>query len=161
MKPQNLIQRIAVIEPNKIMSIGFVAIIITGILGELFSWPRISCHPAVTILGWILVVSGLVLHIYCHKFHKKAHESSKNIDAIVQSGPFGMIRHPMYLGLIFLYLGIALAWGIIWIFIPSILFTLLIPMMAVNEERFLLSTLGDQYRDYMRQVPWRFIPGIF
>ncbi|MTI59646.1 MAG: hypothetical protein FH762_06590 [Firmicutes bacterium] len=46
-------------------------------------------------------------------FIKKAHLSSDQIKSIIKSGPFAIIRHPMYLSLILMYLGISMTWGII------------------------------------------------
>lgn len=113
------------------------------------------------ILGCILFILGLVLHTNCHKYHKKAHDYSSNIEEIVKTGPFGIIRHPMYLSLIAMYWGLAIGWEIIWIIAPAIVFSLLVILIAWGEERLLLSELGEQYQDYMRRVPWRFIPKIF
>jgi protein-S-isoprenylcysteine O-methyltransferase Ste14 len=46
-------------------------------------------------------------------------------------------------------------------FAPFFLLLGLIVMLVIQEEKFLLQTLGAQYQDYMRQVPWRLVPGIF
>lgn len=149
------------VKPNIVMSFGFVLVIVTGILGEYYSWERLPQKPLSNVFGCIVFIAGWILHIHCHRFHKQAHEYSGQIQNIVNSGPFSIIRHPMYLSLILMYFGLFIAWGIIWMFVPSIFFSLLIIMIALKEEKFLLHKLGSQYEDYKGKVPWRFIPKIF
>jgi len=45
--------------------------------------------------------------------------------------------------------------------IPSVIFTLLTILIAIKEEEYLLKKFGEQYREYMQKVRWRFIPKIF
>ena len=67
----------------------------------------------------------------------------------------------MYLGLILMYFGLAVGWGVIWMLIPAALSSALVIMTAVKGEAYLSNKLGSQYQEYMRIVPWRFIPKIF
>jgi protein-S-isoprenylcysteine O-methyltransferase Ste14 len=67
----------------------------------------------------------------------------------------------MYLSLILMYLGLAIAWGIVGMLLPSILFSALIVLTAIKEEEFLLQRFGREYKEYKNKVPWRLIPKIF
>jgi protein-S-isoprenylcysteine O-methyltransferase Ste14 len=67
----------------------------------------------------------------------------------------------MYLSLILMYLGLAISWGVVWMLLPALFFSALTVLIAIKEEEFLLEKFGSQYGDYQRQVPWRFIPGVF
>jgi protein-S-isoprenylcysteine O-methyltransferase Ste14 len=67
----------------------------------------------------------------------------------------------MYLSLILMYLGLAIAWGGAWMLLPAVLFSAVTVLIAIQEEEFLLEKFGRQYEEYQRQVPWRFVPGIF
>lgn len=149
------------VKPNVIMSFGFLLIIATGILGEYFSWDNISYKPVTNIIGSMLFVTGFLLHLSCHKYHKNAHEKSSDINKIIVSGPFSIIRHPMYLSLIIMYIGLFITWGIVWMLIPAIFFSIITIIVSLKEERFLINKLGSQYEDYMQRVPWRFIPKVF
>lgn len=95
------------VKPNTFMSFAFVIIIAVGILGEVFSWPVLWYGLTRNIIGFTVFVLGWALHLYCYKYHKKAHEAADHVQNVVSSGPFSPIRHPMYLDLILMYFGLA------------------------------------------------------
>lgn len=136
-------------------------IILLGVLGEIFSWHRIPLSPYSNIVGGVILFGALMVHMYCHRIHKQAPEHSQQIRELVQRGIFLKIRHPMYLSLILMYLGLALAWGVVWMLVPAVLFSILTVFIAIREEAFMLQKFGSQYESYMQKVPWRFIPRIF
>ena len=67
----------------------------------------------------------------------------------------------MYLSIILAFIGISIAWGVIWMLIPSVMFSILAVLIAIKEEEYLLQKFGSQYEEYMRKVPWRFIAKVF
>ena len=161
MKRQPVINRFLLAKPNIIFLIGFLIILIIGALGEVFHWIKIPFSPYSNIIGGAIASFGWLLHLYCHRIHKQAHKKSQQIEEIVTTGIFSKIRHPMYLGIILALFGVDIAWGVIWMLIPSFLFSLLAVLIAIKEEEYLLQKLGRQYEEYMQKVPWRFIKKIF
>ncbi len=164
MQKKKLFDILISVKPNTFMSSAFVIIIIIGILGEIFSWPIVfygSGKIARLIIGFAIFILGWTLHLYCHKFHKQAHQMADQVQAIITSGPFSTIRHPMYLGLILMYFGLAIGWGIIWMLIPAVFFSALVIITAIKEEEFLFNKSSLQYQEYIKKVPWRFIPKVF
>ena len=143
------------------MLIEWPVLIGAGVLGELFSWAKIPFSPYSNICGGFVITGAWIFHFYCHRAHKQAHQQSKEIDVLVTSGVFSRIRHPLYLSLILMYLGFAVSWGIVWILLPAVVFSVVTVLTAVKEERFLLQEFGSQYEEYMQEVPWRLIPKIF
>jgi protein-S-isoprenylcysteine O-methyltransferase Ste14 len=76
---------------------------------------------------------------------------------VINKGVFGVVRHPIYLGEILLYLGLlffrtSLAAAFIWII--AIVF---LSLISRYEEKLLLARFGDEYKQYMKDVPM-FIP---
>lgn len=161
MKQESIANKYLLAKPNIIFWIGILIILGTGALGMIFQMEMIPFSPYSNIIGGIIALGGWLFHIYCHKGHKHAHKKSEHIEKIMQSGMYQKIRHPMYLGLIIIFFGLALAWGIILAIIPSIVFSILAIIIALKEEEFLLNKFGREYKDYMQAVRWRFIPGIF
>jgi protein-S-isoprenylcysteine O-methyltransferase Ste14 len=143
------------------MVIEFPIIILIGVLGAIFSWARIPWSPYTNLVGGAIFLGGWLFHLRCHRLHKQAHEHSGHIERLITTGMFSKMRHPLYLGLMMMYLGLAIAWGIVWMVPASLFFAGLTVMTAVQEEKFLLSKFGARYEEYMKDVPWRFIPRIF
>ena len=80
---------------------------------------------------------------------------------IVESGAYRWIRHPSYTGGLIMYAGIALALGN-WISLAVILVMVLGSYLyrVLVEERALMETLGELYREYMQRNK-SFIPAVF
>ena len=133
----------------------------TGLLGLVFSWPALPFFPMLNILGVLLLIGGFAFHVYAEKNHKQAHEKSADIVKIVKSGVFAKIRHPLYLGIIVMNLGIALAFGVVATVVIAVASVFHWTLSALREEAFLLQKFGDEYKQYQKQVRWRFLPGIF
>jgi len=79
---------------------------------------------------------------------------------VISSGPYAIVRHPMYLGVSLMYILSPLALGSYWATIPSLLIIPLLVARIRNEE----SVLGRElkgYKEYMQKTKYRLIPGIW
>lgn len=78
---------------------------------------------------------------------------------IVCSGCYRVLRHPIYLGYLITHVAFVAANPIAWNIVLIVVSDVALLRRAVYEER----TLGNdpQYRDYMEQVRWRILPGVF
>lgn len=79
---------------------------------------------------------------------------------VITSGPYALVRHPMYLAMILMMTASPLALGSYWAMIPSILFILLLAARAKNEEELLQKELKG-YNEYMQKTRYRLFPGIW
>lgn len=79
---------------------------------------------------------------------------------VISSGPYHYVRHPMYAGFLIFALGATLLLGSWYGLLPGLGLVLLVARRAVLEERVLRQEL-DGYSAYMRQVPYRMIPGVW
>ena len=79
---------------------------------------------------------------------------------LARGGPYGHLRHPLYLGSFLVGTGISAAGGVWW-FLPAfiVLFLWVYGRVIVEEERQLRLRFGSPYREYQEQVP-AFIPRI-
>ena len=161
MKNGNLIDFLLLSNPIYRGMIEYLLLIGTGILGLFFSWSKLPFSPMLNIIGGILILSGFLFHVYSERNHKQAHEKSADIVKIVNNGVFSKIRHPLYLSAIIINLGIALAFGVVLTLLIAMGSIFHWIMTALKEEEFLLQKFGEDYRQYKKNVRWRFLPGIF
>ncbi len=72
---------------------------------------------------------------------------------LATSGPYQFVRHPQYLGLIFMWMGWWWIWAAVYSFYFGMFILALIWIQAYLEEKFITEKrFGDQYRDYRRQA---------
>ena len=79
---------------------------------------------------------------------------------VIDTGPYGIVRHPMYTSALFLFLGVPLLLGSPLGLVFSAIFVLAIAWRAVGEERMLRAELMG-YDDYVARVRWRFAPHVW
>jgi len=79
---------------------------------------------------------------------------------VIDTGPYALVRHPMYAAIIPLYLFTPLALGSFWAMIPAAFFPLILIARIFNEEKVLSRELAG-YRKYARRVKFRLIPGVW
>jgi len=160
MKWPSLVERYLLVKPAVRTMTEPPSIIVVGILGEVFDWTRLPFSPYVNIVGGAILVAGLIVHSYCHKVHRQGHEQTESITSIVTTGIYASVRHPMYTSLFLIYFGLALVWGIVWMLVPAAIWSIITVATAFKEEELLLQRFGSEYEEYLRTVPYRFIPHV-
>jgi methanethiol S-methyltransferase len=75
------------------------------------------------------------------------------------AGPYGWVRHPLYLGWVLAVFGAAHMTADRLAFAAITTFYLLVAVAW--EERSLVDSFGDEYRRYQRRVRWRIVPYVF
>jgi protein-S-isoprenylcysteine O-methyltransferase Ste14 len=138
-----------------------IILIGTGIWGLYFSWKTLSIFPLSNILGGVLVFLAFAFHRWTEKDHKQAHKESQDIETIVTTGVYSKIRHPLYLSLIAMNIGIALAFGVMMTFALALLTIIHWVLTALQEEEALMKQFPVEYSSYKQRVPWLMIPGVF
>ncbi len=120
--------------------------------------------PSVVLVGIgiaITVVGELIRLWGVHYIGAISRTRSERLGPLVAAGPFALVRNPLYVGNILLWVGFALAARLIWL-APVIFGLLALEYHAIVrwEETLLESRLGQAYRDYAARVP-RWVPLLF
>lgn len=121
--------------------------------------PDRSLGPLVTVAGAVLVVAGELVRLWgVHHIGAISRTRSERLGPLVDSGPFAMVRNPLYIGNILLWVGFAVAARLPWL-APVVALLLALEYLAIVrwEERLLETRIGERYREYMRRVP-RWLP---
>jgi protein-S-isoprenylcysteine O-methyltransferase Ste14 len=127
--------------------------ILTLRLGEAPPSARlVASGIAITLVGELIRLWGV------HHIGAVSRTRSERLGPLVASGPFALLRNPLYVGNIALWVGFALAARLVWL-APVVLVLLGLEYHAIVrwEETLLESRLGQAYRDYAVRVP-RWIP---
>jgi protein-S-isoprenylcysteine O-methyltransferase Ste14 len=142
-----------------IMALSILSIYILSGLDHRFDWSRISL--SVQVVGFVLVVAGYLFVVQVMRTNSFAARTVRVEDSqtLVDTGLYGIVRHPMYSGVIVMYLGTPIALGSWWGLVPLLVFLLGLYFRVVNEEEVLLNEL-EGYGSYRERVRWRLIPGI-
>lgn len=112
-----------------------------------------------TLAGLLLVAIGEGVRLWAvHHIGVISRTRSDRLGPLIDTGPFSLVRNPLYLGNILLWLGFAISARLLWL-APLVLVLLTLEYHAIVrwEERLLESRLGDSYRRYTTRVS-RWIP---
>ncbi len=138
----------------------FLAVFLLPGLDRRFGW---SSVPAWLVLAADAVVLasylGFVRVMRENRFLSRTVEVDRRQE-VVRTGPYAIVRHPMYAAIIPLYLAGPLALGSYWALVPAAAIPFIIVLRILNEEQVLCRELAG-YSDYMRQVRYRLLPGIW
>jgi protein-S-isoprenylcysteine O-methyltransferase Ste14 len=142
---------------QKIASLAFISMFIVSGLDHRFHW---SAVPAgLVLLGDLLVVLGLWIVFLTFRANTYASASieTRAGQTVVSTGPYSVVRHPMYAGALVMLLGTPLALGSWWSLVPFLILLLTIIWRLRDEERFLARDLPG-YEEYRAKVRHRLVP---
>jgi protein-S-isoprenylcysteine O-methyltransferase Ste14 len=141
-------------------SIFFILPFIIASLDYRFGWSNIP--TSLVVPGDLLVALGLyfVFLVFRENTFTSATIELRDEQQVIATGPYALVRHPMYAGAFLMLLGIPLALGSWWAFIPVFLLFAAIVWRLVEEEKFLEKNLTG-YASYRQKVRYRLIPFIW
>ncbi len=113
------------------------------------------CAVAIFLVAYILYAEVLRENTYLSRTIE-VQENQKVID----TGLYGIVRHPMYSATLLLFLAMPLVLGSIYSFLIFLVYPFIIAKRIKNEEEFLEKEL-DGYREYKRKVKYRLIPFVW
>jgi len=151
-RSQQLIQGLA--------SMFFLLVYIVAGLDHRFGWTHVA--PVLSVISDLLVVLGLliVFLVFRENTYTSAIIEVADQQRVVSTGPYAVVRHPMYSGALLMMVFTPLAVGS-WASVPFVLpLVLVIGARLLAEEKFLASRLPG-YEDYRRRVRYRLIPWIW
>jgi len=138
-----------------------------GIFGAIWSFPRLRAwalpgHEGVLLAALLIFAAGIIIRaysiIYLGRFFT-ANVAITRDHKLIDTGPYKLVRHPSYTGLLLTFFG----FGLSLCNLASLLI-MIVPVYAVFlwrihvEEQALLGAFGGKYHDYMKRtkrlVPW-------
>lgn len=140
--------------------LAFFALIVLSVLDYRNAWSPVA--PWVSILGDVVVLLSFLFIFTVTRVNSFAASNIRveKDQKVIDTGPYARVRHPMYIGAIWLFVGMPLALGSWWSlglivpFMPALLWRLL------DEEKILQRDLPG-YTEYMRRVRFRLVPFVW
>jgi protein-S-isoprenylcysteine O-methyltransferase Ste14 len=126
-------------------------------LAHRFGWSPVPAYGS--LAGDVLVALGLVINLIVFKENSYGGSTIETVadQKVISTGPYALVRHPMYVGVLIMIIGIPLAldawWGlaIIAAAAPGLIWRIL------DEEKFLKKDLPG-YVEYTQRVRYRLVP---
>ncbi len=151
-KTQQLIQSLA--------SLFFVALFVVSGLDFRFTWSHVP-----TILVWFsaaMVAFGFYIVYLAFKENSFASATiaTTNLQKVISSGLYAVVRHPMYAGAMLMLFFSPLALGS-WLALPCPLFLLFVIVVRLGEEEKYLQNNLLGYSEYCQRVQFRLVPNVW
>lgn len=117
---------------------------------------------------WLVIVASLLFLVgygmYAEVLRENAYLSRtvevQENQTVISTGLYGIVRHPMYLSTLFMFLPLPLILGSFWGLIPFALYPIVTVIRILNEEKVLTDGL-EGYAKYKTKVKYRLIPFIW
>lgn len=150
-------------EQGLIIKLSFVYFLVTFLLpgfDKRFGWSDVPV--------WLVLVADLIVlasYIVVILVFRENSYASRTVEVdedqkVIDTGPYSVVRHPMYSGLTALYVISPLALGSYWALIPALLIVPIIVARIVSEEKILAEELPG-YTEYQKKVKYRLLPGVW
>jgi protein-S-isoprenylcysteine O-methyltransferase Ste14 len=140
--------------------VAIVAAIVVPGLDHQLGWSAVPVP--VVLAGDVLVILGYVI---CFLVFRANSFASAIVEVgpdqrVITTGPYALVRHPMYAGALLIFFGAPLALGSWWGLVPSVALTGVIVWRLLDEEKYLERNLPG-YREYQQRVRWRLVPRLW
>jgi protein-S-isoprenylcysteine O-methyltransferase Ste14 len=138
-------------------SAGFIGLLVVPALDYRFRWSIVP--PTVVVLGEVLFALGFgfIARVYRENTYTSATIEVAEGQRVITTGPYAVVRHPMYASGLVYVVGTPLALGSYWGFLALAFMLPFLLWRLVDEERLLARDLPG-YADYQKKVRYRLVP---
>jgi protein-S-isoprenylcysteine O-methyltransferase Ste14 len=141
-------------------SVVFLALLVVPALDRRFGWSPVPVAAVVAADGLIVLGYALFLRVLRENPHASRIIEVEEGQRVVTTGPYAVVRHPMYVAVLLIYLATPLALGSFWGLAPAPLLVWALVARILGEERLLRENL-DGYRAYAERTRYRLVPGVW
>jgi protein-S-isoprenylcysteine O-methyltransferase Ste14 len=137
-----------------------ISVFIIPALDRRFGWT--SMPSWVSIIGdlFIIVSMWMVYRVFKENSYGSATIEISKEQKVISTGPYGIVRNPMYSSAIVYCIALPLSLGSYWGIVPAVLMVFFFAWRLSDEEKFLSQNLPG-YKEYQAKVRWHLIPRVF
>lgn len=129
-------------------------------LDQRFAWSQVPAFAVIIADVIVLIGYGIVFLVFRENPYASRVIEVERGQKVISSGPYAVVRHPMYLGESLMFVFSPLALGSYWAMIPAVGIVLLLVARIKNEEYVMMRELKG-YPEYMQKTEHRLIPGVW
>jgi protein-S-isoprenylcysteine O-methyltransferase Ste14 len=145
---------------QSLASLFFIGLFIVPGLDFRFGWSNVPPVLSLIADGFVALGFYIVFLVFRENSFSRATIEVSDGQTVIPSGPYRVVRHPMYAGAGVLLIFTPIALGS-WVAVPfAVPLILVIVARLIDEERFLLANLSG-YEEYRKKVRYRLIPLIW
>jgi len=143
-----------------VAALTFIGSLVVPALDHRFGWSGVPV--ALEIAAEVLVALGffIVFRVFRENSFSAATIAVASNQKVIATGPYGVVRHPMYAGALVMLVGMPLALGSWWGLLLLIPMTFVLVLRLLDEEKFLATNLSG-YTEYCQRVRYRLVPYIW
>lgn len=138
----------------------FPAVFVLSALDFRFAWSRVPLWLTVAAAILLLLGYGMYAEVLRENAYLSRTVEIQEGQTVVSTGLYGVVRHPMYLATLLIFLPMPLILGSFYGMIPLALYPIVIVIRLLNEERVLTEGLAG-YAAYKAKVKYRLLPFVF
>jgi protein-S-isoprenylcysteine O-methyltransferase Ste14 len=150
-------------EQKKIINLSIIYYLLTFALpgfDHRFGWSNVPVAVAIAADILVAIGYGIVILVFRENSYASRIVEVSQEQKVISSGPYAVVRHPMYVGVTLMYGLSPLALGSYWAIIPALSIIPILVARIINEEKMLREELKG-YNEYMQKTKYRLIPGIW
>ena len=125
-----------------------------------FGWSDMPLPVVIAASVIFLIGYGLYAEVMRENAYLSRTVKVEEGQTVISTGLYGIVRHPMYLASVLMFLSIPLVMGSWYALIPFAFYPLLMVVRILDEEKLLTAELAG-YEEYKRKVKFRLIPFIW
>lgn len=125
-----------------------------------YGWSQVPLWCVITAAVLFLAGYGMYAEVLRENAYLSRTVEVQEGQRVIDTGLYGVVRHPMYLATILMFLPMPLILGSLWGLLPMAIYPLLMVVRIGNEEKLLTREL-EGYADYRQRVKYRLIPFVW
>lgn len=125
-----------------------------------FGWSSVPLWLVITASVLFLIGYGMYVEVMRENAYLSRTVEIQENQTVISTGLYGIVRHPMYLATLLMFLPLPLILGSLWGLIPFALYPAVTVIRILNEEKVLTAGL-EGYAEYKMEVKYRLIPFVW
>jgi protein-S-isoprenylcysteine O-methyltransferase Ste14 len=144
----------------KLGSVSYVLAFLLPGVDRRVGWSLVPAAAVVVADVLVLLGYGLFILVLRENSYASRLVEVEQGQRVVTTGPYAIVRHPMYLGMLVMFLSTPVALGSWWAVIPALPLVAILVARIRNEEKLLVKEL-EKYQEYTQITKYHLIPGIW